>query len=488
MREVKLPDGKIAQFSKDTPDEVLHSFAKNYIDNNLNNQTTAQSETQQQFPISRSEALLETATNIPFAPRIKAGLAAGGAKLAGVKEPIGDLYNEALQDKLAKLGQAREQYPVQSLASEIASSLVLPATKNLAGAVGMGATQAIGETKDLADFGNVSSKGIVAGLLSAGTYGALKGINKGISKGAEKVYEKFSGMPKVQKMTADQVRQLASKAYQEADKKGGIVSGNFISNLIDEAHKFDKQTTIGKAIAGETPISKVKTVLEPFRGQPLSLQSLQEIDEALADKIDNFVENGRITKEGLPLLKLQNSLRNSIEDIHPSMVEGGKEGFEALKQGRALWAKSAKLRDIEKIITRAEMSNNPAVAIKSGFRTLFSNENKLKYFNSYEKDLIKKAAKSGFVSDSLQTMGSRLVPIGAIIAGGGLPSTIAGMASSTASRSLASKAQLAKAEKIAEAIIAGKAPMPKNPDSTLSSVIAQKLGARTVYQQPQSEE
>lgn len=480
MREVKLPDGKIAQFPKDTPDEVLHSFAKDYIDNNLNNQAEAQPEIQQQSPISRGEALLETATNIPFAPRIKAGLAAGTAKLAGVKEPISDLYNEALQDKLIKLGQARERYPAQSLASEVASGLALPATKGLAGAIGMGAAQAIGETNDLTDVGDVASKGIGASLLSAGTYGVLKG--------AGKIYKKYIGAPKVQKMTADQVRQLASKAYQEADKKGGIVSGNFVGNLIDEAHKFDKQTAIGKAIAGETPISKVKTILEPFRGQPLSLQSLQEIDEALADKIDSFVENGRITKEGLPLLKLQNSLRNSIENLHPSMVEGGKEGFEALKKGRALWAKSAKLRDIERIITRAEMSDNPATAIKSGFRTLFNNENKLKYFNIYEKDLIKKAAKSGFVSDSLQTMGSRLVPIGAIIAGGGLPSTMAGMASSTASRSLASKAQLAKAEKIAEAIIAGKAPMPQNPNSILSSVIAQKLGARTVYQQPQLQE
>lgn len=487
MKEIKLPDGKTAQFPKNTPDEVLHSFAKDYIDNNLNNQTPEQ-QPQQLTPISRGEAFLETATNIPFAPRIKAALAAGGAKLVGVDEPIGNLYNEALQDKLGKLDQARTQYPVQSIASEIASGIplsatkVLATTKGLVGAVAMGGAQAIGETKDLTDFGDVLEKGGTAGVSSAGTYVALKGLGKIYNK----VFNK--GQVQVKKMTADEVKNMANVAYKAAEKKGGTLNELFINNLEQKANQLDKQTPLGRAISGQTAIGDVKTILEQFKNQKLNLQSLQELDEALGDKIDNFVENGRITKEGLPLLKLQNHLRDLVDNVTPNMVENSKEGFEALNQGRQFWAKSSKLRDIEKIITRAEMSDNPATALKTGFRTLFNNENKLKYFNKEEQKLIKKAAESGFITDSLRVLGSKLIPIGSVIAGGGLPSTMAGLVTNVASRNLASKAQLIKAEKLAEAIITGKTPMPKKPDSLLQSVISQKIGANSVYEKSQPQQ
>ena len=65
---------------------------------------------------------------------------------------------------------------------------------------------------------------------------------------------------------------------------------------------------------------------------------------------------------------------------------------------------------------------------------------------------------------------------------------MAGLVTNVASRNLASKAQLIKAEKLAEAIITGKTPMPKKPDSLLQSVISQKIGANSVYEKSQPQQ
>ena len=493
-------------FSKLSNEELINivnqkPFKKDYssMSNEELMQLAGTTQDQSLPKISRAKALLTTSSNIPFAPRIKAGLATGVARLTadtGIGKIVkaltdlnpetikdrstSDLYNEALQNELNNLQQAREQYPVQSFISEIGANLPIP-VKGVGGAIALGGAQAIGESKDLTNLKDVSQTGATGSLYSAGGYGLGKSLNK--------LYNKFN-TSSIKNMSADDVKTMANQAYKTAEQKGGILNESFINRLADEAELLDKQTNIGKAIAGQTPINSIKEVLTKFKNQKLNLQSLQELDEAVGDQIDKYVINGQITKEGLPILKLQNKLRDLVDNVNPNMVEGNKAGFDALKEGRMLWSKQAKLRDIERIINRAEMSDNPATTIKTGFRTLFNNANKVKYFNETEKKLIKKAATTGIITDSLRTIGSRLIPIGSIVAGGGLPSTMASTLTSTASRNLASKSQIAKAEKLAEAIIAGKIPMPKK-DSNLfrqiNAIISAKLGSQSIYQPQQQQ-
>jgi hypothetical protein len=487
----------VKDFSKLSNEELINivnqkPFKKDYssMSNEELMQLAGTTQDQSLPKISRAKALLTTSSNIPFAPRIKARLATGAARLTadtGIGKIVkaltdynpetikdrstSDLYNEALQNELNNLQQAREQYPVQSFISEIGANLPIP-VKGVGGAIALGGAQAIGESKDLTNLKDVSQTGAIGSLYSAGGYGLGKSLNK--------LYNKFN-TSSIKNMSADDVKTMANQAYKTAEQKGGILNESFINRLADEAKLLDKQTNIGKAIAGQTPINSIKEVLTKFKNQKLNLQSLQELDEALGDQIDKYVINGQITKEGLPILKLQNKLRDLVDN---------EDGFDALKEGRVLWSKQAKLRDIERIINRAEMSDNPATTIKAGFRTLFNNANKVKYFNKTEKKLIKKAATTGIITDSLRTIGSRLIPISSIVAGGGLPSTMASTLTSTASRNLASKLQVAKAEKLAEAIIAGKIPMPKK-DSNLfrqiNAIISAKLGSQSIYQPQQQQ-
>ena len=436
--------------------------------------------------ISRGEAALTTATNVPFAPRIKAGLEAGYAKAFGGKatkdESLKSLYNEGLENELDKLSQAREQYPVQSFATQLPADIAVggEALKSiglgkslestLGGAAALGGTQAIGETKDLTNIPQTGRDAAVAAAIST--------LTSGVLSGAGNAYHKlFNSSPvnAVKNMTADDVKNLSSDAYKLATAKGGTLKPEFINSLNNKATQLDKQTDIGKALSGDSPISKIKPILEQFQDKKLDLNSLQELDEALGDKIDNYVENGVIKKEGLSLLKLQNHLRDMVSNATPDMIEGGKEGFDALNEGRALWSKAAKLRDVEKIITRAEMMDNPATGIKTGFRTLYNNPDKMKYFNNDEKQLIKNAAQSGIITDTLRTFGSRLIPIGEVIGGGGFPSVATGQVASMASRNLATRSQIAKANKVSQQILSNISPKTKTVINPLNPVIAAHL-------------
>lgn len=256
------------------------------------------------------------------------------------------------------------------------------------------------------------------------------------------------------KLTSDDIARQANAAYKRAEDLGGYIKGSTTDKFLDDVvQKIMPQTKAGKALAGDSPVSKVMKRLETLRGRPLSLQAAQEIDEYLGDAIDDFTEMGRLKKPGKRLLDIQNALRDVIDNATPDDVFGDKQGFEALKEGRKLWSKSAKLRDVEKIITRAEMSEQPANALKSGFRTLYNNPNRMRGFTKAEKAAVKKAANAGVVSEILRGPASRLFGIGMAVKGGPV-GYAAGKGVEMASRSLATKDQLSRAAAL-ESLISG---------------------------------
>lgn len=256
-------------------------------------------------------------------------------------------------------------------------------------------------------------------------------------------------------MDADQIRKESSKAYDRAKKSGGQIKSSTTDRFLDNVQKaVMPQTEAGKILAGDTETTKIMERLNNLRGRALSLDEAQEVDEILGDAIDSFVENGVVKKEGNKILDIQRALRNVIETATPDDIDGTKEGFEALKQGRQLWSKQAKLRDVEKIMTRARLSQQPANALKAGFRELLLNAKKTRGYNKEEIKALEKAATSGVVSELLTGPASRLFGIGMAVKGGPL-GYAAGKGIEMGSRSLATKDQLSRAQALERLISAG---------------------------------
>lgn len=275
------------------------------------------------------------------------------------------------------------------------------------------------------------------------------------------------------RLTADDIRSQSANAYKQADLQGGILKSNITDDFVNKATQAMPQSAVGKMVLGETSTSKLIDRLQGLRGKNMSLNEAQEVDQGLGELINNNVDirTGKLNADGNRLHNIQQSLRDSIDNAVDTDVIGGKAGFDKLSEARQLWSQSAKLRDVENIITRAEMTDNPATTIKTGFRNLSNNKSRMRGFTQEDAQLIKNAAESGVVTDALRTFGSRLIPAISAATGGGFTGTAAAAAGSLASRSGATRLQVGKANKVAESI-AGRNPVNnKQPGLNVNSNI-----------------
>lgn len=253
-------------------------------------------------------------------------------------------------------------------------------------------------------------------------------------------------IPLIQRASAA-AKEVANNWYQKADETGGTLAPDFTNALLDKAEDFAKQTRGGKLTVGESPISGLLDRWQELRDQPISLQEANEMDQGLGDLIDKEFNSGRLSGEGRNLLDLQTTFRNMIRDAGPEDTGGGTEGFDALKQGRAAWAQAMKITDLERILDRAQLTDNPATSIKSGIRVLLSNPARVRGYDGEEIAALKSAADRGSIGAVLHVFGSRLIPYAAGAAGltgGPLGAGLAagaGYVGSTAARNAATALQ-----------------------------------------------
>ena len=180
-------------------------------------------------PMSMGEAAFTTATNpLGFGDEIKAGIAAGVAKLFGGAATqnidIGDLYREARTSERAKLDKARQDRPLTSFAGQMFSDVGI-AGKALGaaglagqgfgtavkGGAALGASSALGETEDLTNIPqtleDVTKGAVTGGALGGAVQQAIPAAQNAvgaISQAPKKLLQKITGIdPKAVKTFQD---------------------------------------------------------------------------------------------------------------------------------------------------------------------------------------------------------------------------------------------------------------------------------------------
>jgi len=191
--------------------------------------------------MSRGEAAFTTLTNpLGMGARAKAGIAAGVAKTFGgefTKDvPFSELYNEQLGTEQQNLAQAREQYPIQSLGTQLFSDIgvagkALKAVGLTSPTIGTAAkggaflsgTSALGETQDLTNIPQVAKEVGLSSLIGAGAGAAISSIAPVIGSipkriadrlfktEAERIVEKTIS-PEVAKQGLDMLKQAPAES------------------------------------------------------------------------------------------------------------------------------------------------------------------------------------------------------------------------------------------------------------------------------------
>lgn len=221
---------------------------------------------------------------------------------------------------------------------------------------------------------------------------------------------------------ASEMRAQASQKLGQADLTGGMLKPVIPNSWADNALKILPQSQEAKTVFGqESPIAKMIERIQNLRDKPMSLQGTLEIDKGLGDLAHENVDpkTGIVTAEGNKYLQLQRSLRDLWENASPNDTIGGKAGFDLAKEGRNMWAAAARMNDVERIVNRANMTTNPAQAIKSGMTNFMSNPVRTRGWNAEELAAGHRAAKTGIVSGAIKLGSNRFVApmVGATIGG-----------------------------------------------------------------------
>lgn len=320
---------------------------------------------------------------------------------------------------IAKLGMTKAGGLLKNAATN-RGFLTRLATRSGVGAAATGAYSA--GTAAPEDRLEEGKRGAVIGAAAANVMPALGAIGSAVKNTVAK--------PAIK--TSEELFAKARPLYEKAKEVGGILKPEARDRFLDTVNRIGAEHPEAKALAGkDNPLALATEALEQFRGQPMTFEAAQDVDQTLTNLI-NKPSNwnmGKPTSDAHDLMRVQDALRDMIDNPSPDDLIGGANGFAISKQARAEWAKGSRAREIEAIIERANMKEQPATSLRNGFGNLINNKKRFNAFSKEEQAAIRKAADTGIVGNLFRAGGSGLVPyiasgIGTHI--GGAPGAIVG--------------------------------------------------------------
>jgi len=210
---------------------------------------------------------------------------------------------------------------------------------------------------------------------------------------------------------ASDIKQQASNLYKQIDDAGVVIKSDPFNEFVNNI-----KSTVGSQVreARNPKIVDVFKELDEARDAPITLQKMQDLRSSISElkmaseKSDrNF--SGKIVEQ---LDEFVESL-DATKLVAP--VKGDLEAIKLVPQARNLWKQSRKSELLDEIYKNAGIrASDPfddvafSTKLRSEFKNLATNKNKLRGFSAEEVKAIEDAAKGGKIENALRAFGRPL--------------------------------------------------------------------------------
>jgi hypothetical protein len=276
----------------------------------------------------------------------------------------------------------------------------------------------------------------------------------------------------------------ATKAYKAADDAGLAVSQKSFSGAVDDIAAEAKKAGIDRDIHPKATAALGR--LEKAKGADQTLGELdilRQVARGAAGSIEKADRRiGRLIIE---------KLDDYVNGLKPGDVVAGnaKAGVEAIKDARALWTKKSKAEVLEALVEKAKNSapnfsgSGMENALRTQFRQLANNPNRMRQFSAAEQAAIKKVARGGPIENIARALG-KFAPTGIVSTalGGGVgfqlggPVGAAALLAAGAGGRTTAKALTKRNAAIADLLVRSGGDMPKRQAIGRDNIVKALLG------------
>jgi hypothetical protein len=366
-------------------------------------------------------ALIGAARGVTFdtADEIRAGVRAaadwiGNPFKLGDGQDFGPAYDRHLEFARGMQDQVREENPLSAFAGEMAGAALIPGGAMKAGAsTGVNALRmglAGGAAGGLYGFGagedgfasRAGSAGVgalVGGTVGAATPFALKPVQRALdNRATRKAVDAAADAAPDPSALAGRSRAL----YQQAENAGVVVKAGAMRPLLDDL------SGIGALDEDFTPdaLKVIGRLTSKLEAGDLPLGEL----EALHRKAGLAITKNRVSNPadaaaaGAVAQKVDEFMMNMPDDAIAANVAGKDEAAGVLREARQLWKQYRNSQRLQEVVANAEIAENPAGAIRSGFRTILRDPKKRATYSPAEQQVMRQVISESKAGNWVQRM------------------------------------------------------------------------------------
>lgn len=389
----------------------------------------------------------------------------GVNKVAGTNIPMLGMPGDTTSQILTQAGLPQPQGSQQRIVGDISR-----------GIAGLGTSMGIGETipalNTLTENPMMQTRAAVGSAAGSGSARELGGspltqMAGGLIGGYGATRTPFTSEPQ-QESISQMLKSDARQSFKDAESNNAFFNQQSSSELPNDIENAMSQTgKMNSRMHGDT-ISVLDDLKNDATNGNLTLEQLHQYRQLFGQVINNNLHpNGGLKPDAMKANQaidaIDNLIENAKNDPAKYLATQNPDALSSFQNGLDLWAKSARANDIERIMERADMMEQPATALRSGFRTLASNPKRMNQYSQDDQILIRNAADISMPVEVLRGLGSRL--ISTVAAGtGNIGGSLAAQGGSAISRNLATQMQMNRGQAILDNIARPNSLMQSLPD------------------------